>query len=190
MTEPITAPTAFNPVATNNHQDKALALKADYRDKAAKITNDQHLTPQGRAEKLTALKEQTRAGLAAIQAEQQQATQIRTGELTAKLLDRNPSEGNDPALAMSYRDAAVQVSRIEDQRTATALMKQALRNQDTPLEKSILRVAFEQRWPDPINTYTAARPRNYNTAEELWTLTEPNTHTTDLVDAFAYNLEG
>lgn len=188
-TETAATPTAFTEAPTNTFQDKALRAKADYRAKTDAITANTNLTPEGKTEKLRQLREQTQAQLADLQTQHQQAIQTRTAELTARLLDRNPTEGNDPALATSYRDAAVQASRIDNEQAATTLMKQALRNQDTPLEKSLLRIAFDARWPDVINTYTATRKNHYDAAEELWRLTDPHENVGEaFINAFAYQL--
>lgn len=90
---------------------------------------------------------------------------------------------------MSYRDAADRTARIDSETTALNLLRQAIANGDTPMERSILRAAYDNRWADVVNAYTSARPQHYQAAEELWTLTDTQTHLDAMVNAFAYNLE-
>ncbi|WP_418602469.1 hypothetical protein [Mycolicibacterium sp. SCSIO 43805] len=102
-------------------------------------------------------------------------TDKRRTQLRAKLLNRNPyfDPANSHTQTLLWRDADERVGRINDETEAETMMRQALRNHDTPLTKTLLRAAYDQRWASVVNAYTEANPRDYEPAEELWDLSTP-----------------
>jgi hypothetical protein len=105
------------------------------------INADTRLSVVGKNEAIAALREETEAGLAALQTAQQEADGKRRTELSSKLLDRSTLD-NDPATTIAWRDAAQRAAVIEDTgdvKGAVSLVKQAIRNRDESLERSLLR---------------------------------------------------
>ena len=150
-----------------------------FETRSRAIKNNADLSAQGKARALTELRDQTMARLAEAKAGYRASMATRTKALERYLFDRSSTEGNDPALTVSYRDAAERVSRLVDQspqrshKEALKLMNWALQNQDAPLERALLRVAFENRWDEVVNAFVDAKPRTkQEAAEELWRLTD------------------
>ena len=177
------------PAELDKFQEAAFAVKEDYELKAAVIKADTKLSPVGKNEELADLRQRTEAKLAELQAQQQRDYTAKRERLTSKLLDRNALEGSDSAATLSWRDAAERVAALEakgDAKSALSLMRSALRTRDTPLEKSLLRAAVENRWSDVVNTYTAARPNRRAEVEELWRIGD--SAPTAFMDAFTDNV--
>jgi hypothetical protein len=182
------------PAELDKHQQAAFAIRAEYEARADAVRADERLSPVGKNESIAQLREQTEAKLKELREDRERETSERRGRLRSKLLDRSVSEGNDPALTVSYRDAAERVARLEDAgdvKSAVSLMRSALRNQDTPLERALLRVAIEQGWPEVVDTFTATRASQRADVEELWGLTHPSgagTFVQGLTDGAAFSM--
>lgn len=189
-TETNTTSTPFTEAPTTTYQDQALAAKSDYRAKTDAINKNPRLTPEGKREALAKLHEDTSARVAEAQAAQQKHHEQRKRDLADKMF-KHPVRSDDPALAMSYRDASDRVSHLvgqpDGELRALTLLRIAIQNDDAPMERCLLRAAYEQRWPEVVNAYTAERSHHYDAAEELWRLTDPHGDTTqDLINAMAF----
>ena len=143
------------------------------------IKGNTDLSAEGKTRELTELRGQTLARLAEAESGYRGSIAKRTKALERYLFDRSSTEGNDPALTVSYRDAAERVSRLvgespqRSHKEALDLMKWALQNQDAPLERALLRVAFAHRWDEVVNAFVGAKSRaKQEAAEELWRLTD------------------
>jgi hypothetical protein len=152
-------------------QAQGYGLQRNYAAAEEAIRADTRLTPEARNEDIRRLHAQTQAELDALRTKGDTDKEARIRELRLDLTSRSVLEGTDPSLTISYRDAFERAARLEDEPDAIALMVQANDSRDIPLERAILGRAYDQRWADVVNTYTAAHPVYLDRAEELWTLT-------------------
>ena len=172
--------TSPNTAGGSQFLEAAEAAHNNFETRSRAIKDNTDLSAHGKARALSELRDQTLARLAEAKSGHKASIAKRTKELHRYLFDRSSTEGNDPALTVSYRDAAERVSRLSDQTPrrshteALELMNWALQNQDAPLERALLRVAFENRWDQVVNAFVDAKPRTkQEAAEELWRLTDP-----------------
>ncbi|MFS4506917.1 hypothetical protein ACMA46_11825 [Clavibacter sp. Sh2141] len=154
-------------------QAQGYGLQRNYAAAEQAIRADTRLTPEARNEDIRRLHAQTQAELDALRAKGDTQKDARIRELRLDLTSRSVLEGVDPSLTISYRDAFERAARLQDEPEAVALMAQASDSRDIPLERAILSRAYDQRWSEAINTYTAAHPVFLDRAEELWSLTNP-----------------
>jgi hypothetical protein len=173
-------------------QQQGYGLQRNYKAAEEAIRNNTRLTPETRNEDIYRLHEQTTAELAALRTKAQTDKDARIRELKLDLTSRSVLEGVDPSLTISYRDAFERAARLQDEPDAVALMAQANGSRDTPLERAILARAYDQRWSEVINAYTAAYPVYLARAEELWELTTPDSFGTiarnSWFDSLAFSL--
>jgi hypothetical protein len=169
--------TALNGTAKlpDRFQQAAFDAKEEFRRQVEQINQDHRFSAVGKAEAIEALRAQVETRCAELQAEHRRDADQRRERLTSKLLDRTASE-SDPATTIAWRDAAQRVAALEDagdERSAAALLRQAIRNRDISLEKSLLRAAIDNGWSRVVDDYVAARPSHGPDVQELCSLTTP-----------------
>lgn len=171
-------------------QNAGLQIKAELQQAIDRINRDPTLTPIGKNEKVAVLQEAAGNALSSLHAQQRQNVENRLKALESSLFDRATIEGSDPALVVSYRDAAERVAALEgsvDTSNAVALMRSALRNGDLPLQKMLLRAAFDNQWADVLDVAAEAGPSRGAEITELWDLRYPgNSFYDGLADAAAF----
>jgi hypothetical protein len=166
-------------------QAQGYALQQQYRATEEAIRGNTRLTVQSREDDIRRLHADTQARLDELRAQQDGQKEARISELKVRLLTRSPLEGTDPSLTISYRDAYERASTIADDDEALALMRQATLTRDVPLERAVLSRAYDARWPDVVNAYTAEHRLYETEADELWTLTTPAGFDQFVQDSFA-----
>ncbi|OBK77578.1 hypothetical protein [Mycobacterium sp. 1274761.0] len=174
-------------------QQAASDAKEQFRIKAAAIRENPRLTGIGKQAALDELRERTRGVIKEAEAGHHASIEKRIAQLKRKLLDRGPNENNDAALTISYRDAAQRAAEIaagEDApKKSLELMGWALQNGDIPLQKALLRVAFDWRLEDVVDAFIAGRSEKKDAANELWDLTSGSSDAADLVFGIGYELQ-
>jgi hypothetical protein len=187
------------PLELTGLQQQAFDTKNEFDRRVAEINADTHLSVVGKNQAIAALREQTEATLAELQGAQQEQSAARRAALESQLLDRSAFD-RDPATTIAWRDAAQRVAILEDTgdvRGAVSLLRQAIRNGDESLERSLLRAAIDQGWAEMVNAYADGRPRKADDVQELWSLTHAHQSgqlasrediLAGLADATAFNL--
>jgi hypothetical protein len=157
-------------------QQAASDAKEQFRVEAAAIKDNPHLNAVGKKTALNALRERTRAVIKEAAVGHHAANEKRIAQLKRTLFDRGPNESNDAALTISYRDAAQRAAEVvagkDGPKKSLELMGWALQNGDIPLQKALLRVAFDWRLEDVVDAFIAGRSEKKNAADELWDLTD------------------
>ena len=140
---------------------------ADDAYNAARSNPD--LSQDARTRKIAVAYVKLRDTIAAIIGDTTRADEAREDALSRRLYGI-PAGGD----GMSYRDALDRARQIDfrNMQDALDLQEQARKTGDELLTKAILCRAYEARWSDVINAHTAANPRDYANAEELWELGE------------------
>jgi hypothetical protein len=182
-------------VATD-YQTVGFDLQRRLQAEVAEVNADPTLSPIGKNEKITALREAAQSSLNDIRDKQLRCAADRRKTLESKLFGRAAGEGNDPTLVVSYRDAAERVAALEgnvDTSKAVSLMRTAIHNGDVPLRKMLLRSAYDNQWAEVINAYAEAFPSSDADVNELWDARYPsarNDFINGLADVGAFNLHG
>jgi hypothetical protein len=160
----------------NPFQQAASDAKEQFRVKAAAIKDNPHLNAVGKKMALNEIREQARAVITEAAVDHHAAIEKRIAQLKRTLFDRGSNESNDAALTISYRDAAQRAAEViagkDGPKKTLELMGWALQNGDIPLQKALLRVAFDSRLEDVVDAFIAERSEKKNAVDELWDLTD------------------
>lgn len=183
-------------LALSPYQQAASDAKERFRVEAAAIHDNPRFTTVGKQEALNELREQTRAVIKDAEAKHHAAREKRIADLKRKLFGRSANERSDPTLTISYRDAAQRAAEVTAggknvSKRARELMDWALETGDIPLQKALLRVAFDWRLEDVVDAFISGRSEHKDAANELWDLTvaQGSGDVADLVFGVGHNLQ-
>ncbi|MBN7411166.1 hypothetical protein [Mycobacteroides abscessus] len=157
-------------------QRVAANAKEQFDTHAAAIRDNPRLNTIAKQEALNELRERTRGIIKDAEAQHRAAREKRITNLQQKLFGRSANERSDPTLAISYRDAAQRAAEVAEggkdvPKKTLALMDWALQSGDIPLQKALLRIAFDWRLEDVVDAFIARSPSQKEAANELWDLT-------------------
>lgn len=163
-------------LALSRFQQAASDAKDQFRVEAAAIRDNPRLTAVGKTAALNELRERTRAAIKGAESSHHAAIEKRTADLKRTLFGRG-KEVADAALTISYRDAAQRAAEVtavgkDVPKKSLELMEWALQNGDIPLQKAVLKVAFDWRLEDVVDAFVAGHSDQKDSANELWDLTE------------------
>ncbi|UUO04287.1 hypothetical protein M4D79_25535 [Mycolicibacterium novocastrense] len=114
MTSTPLVPPYSQELTLNRFQQVAANAKEQFHTEAAAIRDNPRLTTVGKQEALNELRERTRAVIKDAEAQHRAAREKRITDLQQKLFGRSANERSDPALAISYRDAAQRASEVAE----------------------------------------------------------------------------
>ena len=119
------------------YMDLVETVKSSYASEKAKIENNDKWTPQAKAEAQRELSERFNQRLSNLKTELAAERESRLKSLETKLF----AVGDNPALAMAYRDGIARATATETQEQLQDMLTQALETGDKTLAKATAYVA-------------------------------------------------
>ncbi|MHA7261906.1 hypothetical protein ACX80W_01750 [Arthrobacter sp. TMN-37] len=152
---------------------RAQQIQSQFVDTLQQIRNDEHLTPEGKKERIAAEYQSVSNAIGTIKDSFKNAKNLRTHVLRRDLFG---STATDPQTAISFRDAQTRVAELGqfDQEKALQLLDQAELANDTVMVKTLMQKAIDLSWNQVADRYAERHPQYAAQLKELLSLQTPN----------------